>query len=454
VKVENEDSLPRSVKRLIFSNRLIVKAIESDTLKKLHFIILNETKHVLSYDRAFLWDLVEGKPNLSGVSGFVDFDQDTEMMSAWERIVNDIRSRNAPCELTREMFPDHQKEWKVVTGTEQARYYWLPIYTQEKLLNGLVITYLGKKEKDAQDSEEIDIFMNFLMPGYAAALDKFTKKQVKIGKQKRRLAVLGAAFALFLAGNFFEVPLRIVSTCEVVSKSPVIIAAPLEGVIKEIEVLPGQEVKQGDLLVTFEDSYLLQDLELAKKEVELRDAEINRIQTQGYDDEDKLAEYKVFLAKSDQAHAKLNFVQHQYDLSTIESPADGLVSIDSPEEWKGRPVAIGEKIMTLDQQEDTKVLIWVAEGDNINLESQYPIKIVLNASPNTSYEATLDYVSTISQINNENIVSFEAEASWVTPPEDVRIGQKGVAIMYGEKVSFIYYLFRKPILFIRRTLGF
>lgn len=452
--MENEENLPKSVKSLILSNRLLVKAFDSPTKKKLHFVILNESKHILSYERAFLWDLTGKEPKIEGISGLVAIDQDTELVTAWAEIVKQHPNKNAPCALDEKTVPNCESEWKSVRGNDQTRYYWLPIYSPNALLMGLVVSFPAQGFNQQTVDEEIDIFMNFLMPGYAAGLEKFEKKKISTGKKKNRLIALGVISALFLFGNFYQVPLRIVSSCEVVSREPIIIAAPLEGVIKEINVLPGDEVAKGDLLVEYEKSAFIQDLQLAKKEVELREAEIGRAKTLGYDDEEKLSELRVLLAKNDQAQAKLDFAKYQFELLTIESPARGIVSLDNPEEWKGRPVSIGEKILSINQQDDTKVLIWLAEGDNVNLDKDSLVKIVLNANPNSTFEASLDYISSISKINDENIVSFEAEASWVEQPENVKIGQKGVAIMYGEKVSLLYYLFRKPYLFFRRTFGY
>lgn len=452
--MENEENLPKSVKSLILSNRLLVKAFDCSTKKKLHFVILNESKHILSYERAFLWDLTGNEPSIEGISGLVDLDKNTEIITAWNDIIRSIPNKNSPCILNEETVPNCSEEWKSIRGNDQTRFYWLPIYSPNALLMGLVVSFSSKSFHQKTVDEEIDIFMNFLMPGYAAGLEKFSKKHLKTGKMKKRLVALGTIFALFLFGNIYQVPLRIVSSCEVVSREPVIIAAPLEGVIKEIKVLPGDQVAVGDLLVEYEKSSFFQDLQLAEKEVELREAEVNRAKTLGYDDEEKLSELKVLMAKNDQAQARLDFAKYQFDLLTVESPAIGIVSVDNPEEWKGRPVSIGERILSINQQDDTKVLIWLAEGDNINLDKSSLVKIVLNASPNATYEATLDYVSSISKINDENIVSFEAEASWVDQPEDVKIGQKGVAIMYGDNVSIIYYLFRKPYLFFRRTFGY
>ena len=46
-----------------------------------------------------------------------------------------------------------------------------------------------------------------------------------------------------------------------------------------------------------------------------------------------------------------------------------------------------------------------------------------------------------------------AEGDWVKPVTDVKLGVKGSAVLYGERVSLLYYIFRKPLMTVRDFLG-
>jgi hypothetical protein len=57
-------------------------------------------------------------------------------------------------------------------------------------------------------------------------------------------------------------------------------------------------------------------------------------------------------------------------------------------------------------------------------------------------------------MSESNVPSFLAEANWIDGnPEGVKLGLKGTAILYGDKVSVIYWVLRKPWMFIRRSIG-
>jgi hypothetical protein len=117
-------------------------------------------------------------------------------------------------------------------------------------------------------------------------------------------------------------------------------------------------------------------------------------------------------------------------------------------------VKIGEKVLTLSSPTNTKVRFWVPENDNIILDSSKPIHIILNVAPEKVLEANIDYISYESQLNDDQVPSFLGEANWETLPVDIKLGLKGTAILYGNRVSLFYFIIRKPWSTLRRVTGF
>ena len=77
----------------------------------------------------------------------------------------------------------------------------------------------------------------------------------------------------------------------------------------------------------------------------------------------------------------------------------------------------------------------------------------MNISPDKSFLGTLIYIANESSLSDKGIPSFIAEAEWVEKPEDLRLGLKGTAVLYGNKVSLFYYVMRKPWSHIRILIG-
>ena len=131
----------------------------------------------------------------------------------------------------------------------------------------------------------------------------------------------------------------------------------------------------------------------------------------------------------------------------------GVVSLDNPDDWSGKPVQVGEKIMIISDPANTKVRIWIPEKDNLVFNKEIPVKVFLNPTPEESFDASLLFISQEIKISTNQIPSFVAEAEWVDESHDIKLGLKGSAILYGERVSLFYYFIRKPIITFRAFVG-
>jgi multidrug resistance efflux pump len=251
-----------------------------------------------------------------------------------------------------------------------------------------------------------------------------------------------------------RVPLRIAAPCEVVPQDPTVVTAPLEGIIQEIVVKPGEQVKKDQLLVDYDKQVPLQSLRAAKKQVQMGQAEVNRAETLGLTDPKALIELGLLKIKLQKDKVALDLAEYQNSQLDIKAPVNGVVIMDSPEDWRGRPVKVGEKIMMLGSPDNTKVRLWIPESDNIPLDFNTPIKVFLNISPTYTYSAKLNYIANETTLHENYIPSFVADATWEKQPEEVKLGLKGTAVLYGERVSVIYFLLRKPWLTVRNFFGY
>ena len=118
--------------------------------------------------------------------------------------------------------------------------------------------------------------------------------------------------------------------------------------------------------------------------------------------------------------------------------------LNDPEEWRGKPVHVGEKVMMITDPNNTKLRIWIPEADNIPLDPNIPIDVILDPNPAETHKAKLIYVANASTVSENHVPSFVAEADWIQKPQDVKMGVKGTSILYGEHVSVFYLLLRRP----------
>ncbi len=434
---ESTNELKKTVQVLAAISHLSLKAFKAPSQQALIFIILNDTVPIIGYNRAVLWKLSKHKkpPQLLGISGQAKVTANTELSRRWQDIIQAITNPKKP-QLIND--PDLPTTTSIL---------WIPIFTHEKLELGL---WLERWNNNPWQQQEIDI-LNFLIQNYGAAWEKFSKK-ITLKTFTKKPILIGIGIAVFLL-MFLRVPLRVVAPCEIVPKDPIVITAPLEGIIEKIIVQPGDTVKKGELLFYYDKRVPLQELRVAQKKVDIINSEVNRATAQAQKDKKALSELAIAALKLKKEQLELELAEYRASQLDVESPINGVALIDDPEEWHGKPVKIGEKVLIIANPEETKIRMWVPEDDNINLKPNIPIKIFLNVNPETSEEAHLTYIANYTLVSEKSVTSFIAEAEWVGHPKDIKLGLKGSAILYGENVSLFYWIVRKPWAYFRRFIG-
>lgn len=435
---------------LIIANRLTLKALKAPTIESLRFIILNDTIHMIFYDTAQLIRYEDNKASLEGVSGHTHFEENTEVNDLWTKAIHEMGNPEQAAKI--EKLPENSEKMLLA---KNAATYWLPLKVNEKVTYFLVIQKYKGQIKGDIPNEPIEVVKEFLLPAFQLALKRKIEKK-PLGRLGDHLWSKKSAFAIaiLLALFIVHVPLRVVTPCEVIPKTPYVVTAPLEGIIEEITVAPGQEVKEGDTLFEYDKRIPLRKLSVIQKEVDILQSEVDRATTLGLNrDPESLNALAVLKLRLEKGKLELQLAETQASQLTVTSPTEGIAIIDDPSEWRGKPVSVGEKVLSVTNPNETKVRFWIPEKDNIVFDPEKPIRVVLNVSPNTTYEAQLIYVAGESTLSEKNVPSFIAEANWIDPPEHVKIGLEGTAILYGNNVSLFYFLFRKPWAYTRYLVG-
>jgi multidrug resistance efflux pump len=295
-----------------------------------------------------------------------------------------------------------------------------------------------------------------LAVSYAAAW-RALHRQPKWDQMLRRLLKPNKtgllAAGLLLLSLLWHLPLRVVAPCEVVPKDPWVVTAPLNGVISEVLVQPGQDVQPGDLLFTYDKRTAQEELKVARQQVEIIRSGLNRAKLQAFVDPKSRAEVGMLEYRLEQEETRLQMAEYTVGKLEVSAETKGRVVLDDPHRWRGRPVALGEMVLMIVNPQSNKVRIWLPETDNVDFDRDHLPKVVLNAFPEKEQKARLTYVAQNVVTNPEGVASVTAEARWETEQPEMRIGLKGMAVLYGRQVPLAYWLLRKPLAHARNLLG-
>ena len=140
----------------------------------------------------------------------------------------------------------------------------------------------------------------------------------------------------------------------------------------------------------------------------------------------------------------------------IRADRSGAALYSDPQEWVGRPVAVGERILMVADPNDVEIEAEIPVGDALKLESGGEVKFFLNAEPASPREAQLLRVAYRAEPAADNSMVYKARAALLPDTEraPLQAGQKGTAKLYGERVPLGLYLLRKPLSTLRLWVGF
>ncbi|MCC8109005.1 MAG: HlyD family efflux transporter periplasmic adaptor subunit [Planctomycetes bacterium] len=428
------------IKRLAILQKLTLDAVQCAGERELAFLVLNRTAGLVPYDRATLWHLSGSAARLAGTSGKDDGFAASPAAADWQRRI-DAHLRNENARRVGDIGPpDTDALWLPLPGPEARPYAAL---------------LLERFSEPAWQDDDLAA-LRPLARAYGGAFRIFARSgagQNRTHRFRGRRVAVGAALAVVLLLVLVRLPLRIVAPCEVAPARLVPVNAPLDGVVRDVLVRPGERVSAGDTLYMYDDTVVRQELDVSLKQVDVTRSNLERAAAQARTVVSARAEAVMLQNRLAQDLFRLRGVRDRMAKLTVTAPEDGVVIMGNPAEFAGRPVAVGEAVLMLADPRESLVRIRLPLDDRIRFDPARPVRVLLNAEPDLTLLASLDYVAPQASTGDDGAAGFLAEATWREGTPAVNLGLKGTAVVYGEKVSLGYWLFRKPLATVRRVLG-
>ena len=258
--------------------------------------------------------------------------------------------------------------------------------------------------------------------------------------------------ALALAVMALPVRLTVMAPGELVPAHPVVVRAPLDGVVDVFHVQPNQWVKKDQPLFGFDEALIQSRLAVAAQTLATAETEYRQTSQQALTDAKYRSQLSMLTGKIEEKRTEVDFLREQLTRARVLAPQDGVALFDDPTEWIGRPVAVGERIMRIAAPQDTEVEAWLPLADAIALPPGAPVNLYLNASPLFAVSATLRYMAHDAVQRPDGSYAYRVRAALEAPTEH-RVGLKGTAKLNGAWVPLVYWALRRPLASVRSALG-
>lgn len=453
-KNDQSENIIRGFVSLLTIEKSARHAADQDELK---FIIVNEARRVIDYDQAIFFVVTAtGKCRARAVSDVSHPDTSSPYFQHLHRLIDSFlpekeTEKIAPLkedDLPRELLPDWNE-------ADLQNPIWCPFSNgRGSIKGGLLLT--RKMEWQQPELARLE----FLADAYSHAWGALEKRNFswknRLNRSLKTLQnkTVRISLSLIVAGLMF-VPVRqtVIAPAEVVPASPFVISPPFDGIVKEFHVSPNEEVKEGQPLFSLEDRVVRNDFLVAKKGLAVADADYRRTLQKAFLDTDSKSKVTLLKAVVDEKKAIVNYTSELLKQITVRAPRDGIAIYNDPNNWLGRPVSVGERIITLADPSDTELQIWLPVDNAINMKVGARVRAFLNIDPTSPLDAVLCQLSFEPQVSPKEVLAFQLRATFTGETRKGNIGLKATAKLYGDRVSLFYYIFRRPMAAIRRFVG-
>ncbi|RAU20268.1 hypothetical protein CU669_19370 [Paramagnetospirillum kuznetsovii] len=418
---------------------------EAETAEELGFIIVNETHALAPYRQAILWREGMGVVTISGLSA----PEGSTPFVLWlaracrglaaalpqgGRIDPGLLSERDRAEWS-EWFPPHG--------------FWLPLNGWgDRALGGVLLV------RDGPWSDQDQALLNEIGHAYGHALSFFQKSRGATPRRKLSRLAWGAVVGGVALASLLPVPLTVLAPAELVAAHPAVVRSPLDGVIDKFHIAPNAQVREGQLLFDLDATTLIGKLEVAEKTLSTAEAEYRLTSQQAVFDPAAKSKLMVLSGRMEERAAEAAYLRGLLERIKVKAPRSGLAVLDDPSEWIGRPVSIGERVMSIADERDTEIEAWLAVGDAVDLDPGMKVTVFLNADPLHPVRASLRFVGYEAQSRSDSTVAYRLRATLMEEGTKPRLGLKGTARIEAGRVPILYWLVRRPLAAVRHMVGF
>jgi multidrug resistance efflux pump len=420
--------------------------------REVAFRAVNDGSQVLRFDQAILWRLdVFARPLVAAASGLADVSVDSPYQQWLVRMIQAITP--TPFDMSRALPAEQLPEAVVADGADWSPAHILhcPLRSPNGTALGGILFFRAQPFSEAEQAAADWIARS---TGYALWAWRSQRHALRVLLRRAMTwRVLGGLAVLMVLAALIPVRLSALAPAEITPLRPIPVTSPLDAVVREIVVKPNQIVKADELLAVLDDTSLRNRLELAGKALDIARADLQRVTFKAFTDDASRLELQVLNARVQEKRAEVTYLTELLDKSKLLAPQGGVAVFSSQDEWRGRPVQVGERVMLIADPSLIDVTVYLPPEDAVELEPGSKVEVLLHVNPLSPLDAQIERASYEATQTPEGNLAYVIRAQLLPGQGLPRIGLRGTAKVYAGKVSLGYYLLRKPLAFLRRSLG-
>lgn len=285
---------------------LVQKEVRKCTsLKQIYTYFCTETVALHGQDQSLLFGINNRSVSFLGAGNVQPADPDAPLIRSIRKIVRQYLHNDgaATSAATVHVFiPGLEVSGQHEMNGLASNWLWIPLLDSDTRLIGVLLLLRNSPWTDREM-----LLAETMGEAYGYSLSTLQNRP----SLRLRIKPIGTvAFILILCLLYLvKIPLLTFGDAQIVASHPVPVTSPLQGVVKKVHVPAFRMVHAGDLLVSFDKTELQATRDVAEKNLQVTQAELERIKLQSYQDPKMKSQLVIWQKKTELHNRQLTFAE-------------------------------------------------------------------------------------------------------------------------------------------------
>lgn len=458
--LQTENVLDPRQRVLVLGVELAKRATNAKTPDDLYFLLVNDLRTLIEFDRCFLVTHFAGRSGFTAANNqptlddkskvYVDIAKLAPHLRGLDKailLLNDPENIEFPDE---EMSDDLKKGLISYLGSSDCKYFiCLPL-----LKDGAPIGHLMLEFFEGSVPQQFEIIgLISIAPLLASALaekwlfsrhpemksltdPEWTRKAraLKFFRDHLKLIISVTIVALVM---FFLFPIynSVGGEAEIAPWERLTAFCKIDGMIEKVLVTEGSTVGKNQVLAVLDRREQDYSIETAQREVEILTRQAKLLSLESDETPSKLGERQIIELERKKRQAELDFRKWQSQFLDIRSPVPGIVLTKDVESLAGKRMKGGEPFCEIAVPGDLVTEIYVPEDKAVLVKKDQEARIYLNNNPGTGYKLVVTEVSPSAEVVPRLGNVCRVRAKFDAVPPGTKVGMKGVGKIYTVRTN-------------------
>ncbi|MFH1115179.1 MAG: HlyD family efflux transporter periplasmic adaptor subunit [Pseudomonadota bacterium] len=426
------------------------RAVAAESLDEIHFLLTNDLRTLVGYDRCFLITHSGGDSDLTAATHQTVLDKKSELQSLIAAIGPSLRGLIRPLILHKDAAESPSDEsWSnevkprlesYMNASECDYLCCIPLVYNKSAVGHLLMEYFGP---NGPEKTSMAAAMK-IAPVFAAALagrrliDSEPKVARRVlpgsdGRSGRRKLPLGRilifpASVLLMVVFLFLIPFSYIVGGEavIISREKHYAFCKIGGLIDKVLVRQGSKVRKGETLATLDATDLDYKIRSQQRQYEILTQDMALLSSLAVDDPSKLVKSRLLDLKRKNIAGELEYLKWQARFLEITSPVDGVIVTTDVDTLSGKKLDAGEPFCEIAEPQLLAATVYVPDEGIMRVKKGQRVDVYLNAGPRTAHKLKVYEIAPRAEVQPRLGNVYDVRAEFRDAPSSLRVGMKGI----------------------------